>query len=77
MWKMSDWRDTCRDFKCVSHAWNHNVAISVLLSTSCKKCKLVSDGKDFNLLYSKKKKKSLFPCNKATQFQLFDFYPLP
>lgn len=72
MWKMSDWRDTCTEFKCVSHAWNHNIAISVLLFSSCKKCKLVSDFIQFFI----QQKNPLFPCNKTTQFQLFGFLSL-
>lgn len=73
MWKMSDWRDTCTEFKCVSHAWNHNVAISFLLFSSCKKCKSVSD-----FIQSFIQQKNLFLLAvKQHSSNFLDFYPLP
>lgn len=71
MWKMSDWRDTCTEFKCVSHAWNHNVAISVLLFSNSKNASWFQILLIF--LYSKKKK---LACNKTILFQLFIFLSL-
>ena len=74
MWKMSDWRDTCTEFKCVSHAWNHNVAISVLLFSNSKNASWFQIL--LNFLYSKKKNLLLLAI-KQYCFNFLYFYPLP